>query len=47
MTLENKLYQIKGEFDSLITPQVVREAELFHQRMSRIDEEDLNKSFTI
>lgn len=47
MALEEKLYRIKCEFDEILTPSLVREAELFHQRMSRIDEEDLNKSFTI
>lgn len=37
----------KAEFDKVITPEVLEDAEKMHKRLSRVSHEELNREFTI
>jgi len=45
--VESNLYSIKSEFDNLITPKLLSDIEKFHQKVTRLSDEDLDLRFTI
>lgn len=47
LTSKQRLDKAKEEFDKIITPEVLEEAEQLHKRMRRISFEELHREFTI
>jgi hypothetical protein len=47
MVVEPKLYKIRNVFAKPISPEIIKDAEKLHKRISTLREEDLFKPFTI
>ena len=47
MRVDPRLYELKKEFDKILCPEVIREAEHLHHKISKLSEDDLLKSFTV
>jgi len=47
MRVDPKLYALKDEFDRILCPEVIREAEQLHYKISKLSKDDLLKPFTV
>lgn len=47
MRVDPRLYELKNEFDKLLCPEAIREAERLHHKISKLSEDDLLKPFTV
>jgi hypothetical protein len=47
MKVDPRLYVLKNEFDKILCPEAIREAEHLHHKISKLSEDDLIKPFTV
>lgn len=47
MKVDPRLYALKNEFDKILCPEAIREAEYLHHKISKLSEDDLLKPFTV
>jgi len=47
MTYDERLMKARAEFDKVITPEILEEAEEMHKRLSKISFKELHRKFNI
>lgn len=47
LTKKQRLDAAKAEFDKIITPEVLEQAEELHKKLSRVPFEEMHREFTI